>query len=85
MKENTIGHIFENFSGGPQSTYPMERTIHCQRTIPKAKKRRTKIGLFRAANGEWFLDVNAAKRMELGVDQYISGFGQAGDLPVMAE
>jgi hypothetical protein len=42
--------------------------------------------LFRDANGEWFLDVNGNGQWDgTGVDQYISGFRQAGDLPVVAE
>ncbi|HWP22578.1 MAG TPA: fibronectin type III domain-containing protein [Candidatus Binatia bacterium] len=42
-----------------------------------------KIGVFRAATGEWFLDMNGNGQWDgPSVDKYIRGFGQAGDLPV---
>ena len=43
----------------------------------------SKIGVFRSATGEWFLDMNGnGKWNGVTMDKYISGFGQAGDLPV---
>jgi hypothetical protein len=43
----------------------------------------SKIGLFRPATGEWFLDVNGNGQWDgASVDKHISGFGQAGDSPV---
>ena len=42
-----------------------------------------KIGVFRAATGEWFLDMNGNGQWDgPTIDKYVSGFGQAGDLPV---
>lgn len=46
----------------------------------------SKIGLFRPATGEWFLDMNGNSQWDgTNVDKYISGFGQAGDLPVIGK
>ncbi len=46
----------------------------------------SKIGLFRPATGEWFLDMNGNGQWDgTNVDKYISGFGQAGDLPVVGK
>jgi hypothetical protein len=43
----------------------------------------SKIGLFRPHTGEWFLDANGNGHWDGGnVDNYVSGFGQTGDLPV---
>ena len=45
-----------------------------------------KIGVFRAASGEWFLDLNGNGHWDgPTVDKYISSFGQAGDLPVVGK
>ncbi len=42
-----------------------------------------KIGVLRAATGEWFLDFNGNGQWDgADVDKYITGFGQPGDLPV---
>ena len=42
-----------------------------------------KIGVFRAATGEWFLDFNGNGKWDgCNVDKCVSGFGQTGDLPV---
>jgi len=43
-----------------------------------------KIGVFRPSTGEWFLDVNGNGAWDgPSVDLYVSGYGQAGDLPVV--
>jgi hypothetical protein len=43
----------------------------------------SKIGLFRAATGDWFLDFNGNGQWDgCGVDKCITSFGQEGDLPV---
>ena len=45
-----------------------------------------KIGVFRSATGEWFLDMNGNGQWDgPAIDKYIAGFGQAGDLPVVAK
>jgi hypothetical protein len=45
-----------------------------------------KIGVFRAATGEWFLDLNGNGQWDgPTVDKYITGFGQPGDLPVVGK
>ena len=45
-----------------------------------------KIGVFRAATGEWFLDLNGNGQWDgPTIDKYINGFGQAGDLPVVGK
>jgi hypothetical protein len=44
----------------------------------------TKIGVFRPSTGEWFLDLNGNGVWDgPSLDLYVSGFGQAGDLPVV--
>jgi hypothetical protein len=44
----------------------------------------TKIGVFRPATGEWFLDLNGNGVWDgPSLDLYVVGFGQAGDLPVV--
>lgn len=46
----------------------------------------TKIGVFRATTGEWFLDVNNNGKWDgCSVDRCVAGFGQAGDLPVVGK
>ena len=43
----------------------------------------TKIGVFRPSTGEWFLDRNGNGAWDGSeIDLYISGYGQAGDIPV---
>src|SRR5256885_1446450 len=43
----------------------------------------SKIGLFRAATGDWFLDFNGNGQWDgCGVDKCVTSFGQEGDLPV---
>jgi hypothetical protein len=43
----------------------------------------SKIGVFRAATSEWFLDLNGNGQWDgASVDKHITGFGQMGDLPV---
>ena len=45
----------------------------------------SKIGVFRPSTGEWFLDLNGNGKWDgPSVDLYVSGYGQAGDLPVIA-
>jgi hypothetical protein len=45
-----------------------------------------KIGVFRAATGEWFLDLNGNGKWDgCNVDKCVTGFGQAGDLPVVGK
>jgi len=45
-----------------------------------------KIGVFRAATGEWFLDINGNGQWDgPTIDKYIKDFGQAGDLPVVGK
>lgn len=45
-----------------------------------------KIGVFRAATGEWFLDVNGNGQWDgCNVDKCVTGFGQTGDLPVVGK
>jgi hypothetical protein len=42
-----------------------------------------KIGVFRAASGEWFLDLNGNGQWDgSSIDKYISAFGSPGDMPV---
>ena len=46
----------------------------------------TKIGVFRATTGEWFLDLNGNGKWDgCNVDKCVTGFGQAGDLPVVGK
>ncbi|MGE5307329.1 MAG: InlB B-repeat-containing protein [Alphaproteobacteria bacterium] len=46
----------------------------------------SKIGVFRPATGEWFLDLNGNGQWDgTDVDKYVAGFGQAGDLPVVGK
>jgi List-Bact-rpt repeat protein len=46
----------------------------------------SKIGVFRPNSGEWFLDLNGNGQWDgCSVDKCISGFGQAGDLPVVGK
>jgi hypothetical protein len=45
-----------------------------------------KIGVFRPAKGDWFLDLNGNGQWDgASVDKYIPGFGQAGDLPAVGK
>jgi hypothetical protein len=45
-----------------------------------------KIGVFRPATGDWFLDLNGNGQWDgASVDKYIPGFGQTGDLPVVGK
>ncbi len=44
----------------------------------------TKIGVFRPTTGEWLLDLNGNGVWDgPNIDLYVSGYGQAGDLPVI--
>ena len=44
----------------------------------------TQIGVFRPSTGEWFLDLNGNGVWDgPSLDLYVSGYGQAGDLPVV--
>jgi hypothetical protein len=46
----------------------------------------SKIGLFRPATGEWFLDRNGNGQWDrANVDKDISGFGQQGDLSIVGK
>jgi hypothetical protein len=46
----------------------------------------TQIGVFRPTTGEWFLDLNGNGVWDgPTVDLYISGYGQAGDIPVVGK
>jgi hypothetical protein len=45
---------------------------------------KTKIGVYRPSTGEWFLDFNGNGAWDgPNIDLYVSGYGQAGDLPVV--
>ena len=45
-----------------------------------------KIGVFRATTGEWFLDKNGNGKWDgPAIDQYLSNFGQEGDLPLVGK
>lgn len=44
----------------------------------------TQIGLFRPSTGEWFLDRNGNGHWDgADIDLYVTGYGQAGDVPVV--
>lgn len=44
----------------------------------------TKIGVYRPSTGEWFLDRNGNGVWDgADVDTYVTGYGQAGDIPVV--
>lgn len=44
------------------------------------------IGVFRATTGQWFLDANGNGKWDgCQIDKCVSGFGQAGDLPVVGK
>jgi hypothetical protein len=46
----------------------------------------TKIAVFRATSGEWFLDMNGNGHWDgPTVDKYIASFGQPGDLPLVGK
>jgi hypothetical protein len=47
---------------------------------------KSKIGVFDPSTGDWFLDLNGNGRWDgCGVDVCISGFGVAGDIPVVGK
>ena len=44
----------------------------------------SKIGVFRPSTGEWLLDLNGNGQWDgSGLDLYVSGYGQEGDIPVV--
>jgi hypothetical protein len=46
----------------------------------------SKIGIFRPSSGEWFLDLNGNGAWDgPALDLYVSGYGQAGDIPVVGK
>jgi hypothetical protein len=46
----------------------------------------TKIGVFRPSTGEWFLDLDGNGSWDgPGLDLYVPGYGQAGDVPVVGK
>ncbi|HEU4639889.1 MAG TPA: hypothetical protein VFS84_13625, partial [Candidatus Binatia bacterium] len=42
----------------------------------------SKIGVFRPATGEWFLDLNGNGKWDEGIDLQLS-YGEPGDVPVV--
>jgi hypothetical protein len=44
----------------------------------------SKIGVFRPATGEWFLDANGNGKWDDGIDLYLS-YGEPGDVPVVGK
>jgi len=46
----------------------------------------SKIGVFRASKGEWFLDSNGNGKWDgPSVDMYIVGYGESGDIPIVGK
>jgi hypothetical protein len=75
-------------TGCSTGTVTMDTAKNCTATFAAASQPvnqlATRIGVFRPATGEWFLDRSGNGKWDgCGVDKCITSFGETGDLPVI--